>query len=328
MDKIERVMAVIKGEVPDRPPVSFWRHFRPEQASGAAAVEAHLIHFEKYDLDFVKVMNDNPYPRTGFDVLADTPDLKRIRELNGEEDGFGRQLEVVRAIRDAIGREALITNTVFSPWSVLRKLTAPENALHGPPSLSTGDARDLRLREMLQKDRAAVRAALTAIAFSLRNFAERCLEAGADGIFLSVRDDWVDSGPDAAKTYDDIVKDADLRVCEGAAKGTFNMLHVCGRALDFKRFAAYPCNVINWADRYAGPPIAEVRDRLRPAICGGVDNLNTLVHGTADDCRREVKDALAQAAGRPIIISAGCTYDGSAVPDDNLFAVRKAVQDP
>ena len=29
MNKIERVMAVVEGRRPDRPPVSFWYHFDP-----------------------------------------------------------------------------------------------------------------------------------------------------------------------------------------------------------------------------------------------------------------------------------------------------------
>jgi hypothetical protein len=39
-----------------------------------------------------------------------------------------------------------------------------------------------------------VRGALERIGRSLAHFAARCLEAGADGIFLSVRDDWLDAG--------------------------------------------------------------------------------------------------------------------------------------
>ncbi len=63
MDKIERVAAVVEGRRPDRPPVSFWYHFGPAEVPGPPAVEAHLRHVETYDLDFLKVMNDNRYPR-------------------------------------------------------------------------------------------------------------------------------------------------------------------------------------------------------------------------------------------------------------------------
>ena len=71
-----------------------------------------------------------------------------------------------------------------------------------------------------------------------------------------------------------------------AAEATFNLLHVCGKALDFRRFAGYPVHVINWADRSAGPPIAEVAGWVRPAIAAGVDNLGTMVARLAGRLRR------------------------------------------
>ncbi|MFQ6047860.1 MAG: uroporphyrinogen decarboxylase, partial [Phycisphaerae bacterium] len=84
--------------------------------------------------------------------------------------------------------------------------------------------------------------------------------------------------------------------------------------------------VINWADRQAGPSIAYARDRVRPAICAGLDNLGTMVEGSPQDCAAQVRDALRQARGRPILIGPGCTYDPSKVPSENLQAICQAVQ--
>lgn len=61
MNKIERVTAVVQGRRPDRPPVSFWHHFGPGKIAGPPAVEAHVRHVETYDLDLLKIMNDNGY---------------------------------------------------------------------------------------------------------------------------------------------------------------------------------------------------------------------------------------------------------------------------
>jgi len=326
MDKKERLNSVLAGRMPDRPPVSFWHHFGPDEAFGARASDAHARHVERYDLDFVKIMNDNPYPRGGLAVIESREDLRRLTLLDGREEPFPRQLELISDLRRRLGAGMLMTTTGFSPWTVLRKLAAPEVQTHRPPELSVGgDPRDRVLRKLAAEDRAAVKAALQTIAASLANFAAACVAAGADGIFLSVRDDWVDEVCGAG-TYDELVVQADLAVCEAVKGAPFNMLHVCGRALDFGRFAAYPLQVLNWADRYAGPAIRDVRAWLKPAICGGVDNLNTLVRGSEDDCRAEVRDALEQAGGRPVIISAGCTYDPAAVPESNLEAVCRAAR--
>jgi uroporphyrinogen decarboxylase len=188
------------------------------------------------------------------------------------------------------------------------------------------DPADETMTKLLADDRAATAAALRRIGNSLANYAAQCIEAGADGIFLSVRDDWVDTKANGAETYDEIVRATDRMILEAAGKGRFNMLHVCGKALNFEAFAAYPVQVVNWADRYAGPSIAYARDRAEPALCAGLDNLGTLVKGDAEQCKAEAKDALRQAGDRPILVSPGCTYDPKAVPAENLRAAIEAVR--
>jgi hypothetical protein len=112
-----------------------------------------------------------------------------------------------------------------------------------------------------------------------------CLQAGADGIFLSVRDDWVEVGrrPPAPSLYEQLVRQTDLEILSAASVARFNIVHACGRPINFRAFAEYPAAILNWADRAAGPSIADVLDWVRPAICGGVDNLGTLVSGTPRD---------------------------------------------
>jgi uroporphyrinogen decarboxylase len=115
-------------------------------------------------------------------------------------------------------------------------------------------------------------------------------------------------------------------ILEAAASASFNILHICGRPLDFKAFAQYPVHVLNWADRAAGPSIAYARDRVKPAIAGGVDNLNTLPNGSAEDCTAQVHDAIRQAKDHPLMITPGCTFDGQAVPPANIHAMVRAAR--
>jgi uroporphyrinogen decarboxylase len=328
MNKIERVDAVIEGRRPDRPPLSFWHHFAPEQISGAAAVEAHVRHVETYDLDFLKIMDDNRYPRTATPdgVIRDARDLGRLRVLRGDEDSFGRQIELIGALSRRFGGELRMTTTLFNSWTTLRNMTAPASDVHGPPTLEKADdLREAAMSRFLHEAPEALSLALTVIAESLCKFARQCIKAGADGVFLSVRDDWVDAPENGQDTYDGIVKPRDLEILAAVRSAPFNMVHVCGRALNFARFAAYPAQVINWADRYAGPSISEAVGKTRPAVCAGLDNLGTMVKGAPADCAAEVADALVQAGDRPIMIAPGCTFDPGAVPTANLSAIRRAV---
>ncbi len=327
MTKRQRVESVIRGQQPDHPPVSFWHHFPPRAATGQAAVDAHLAHLQRYDLDFLKVMNDHQYPRRGLNVVRSAADLKKIPILPGDADEFAGQLQVLRQLRQRLGDDVLTCTTIFNSWAVLRKLVATPDDTHGPPKLNSAeDARDQAVAALLNEDRSAVRAALERISASLAVFARACVDAGATGIFLSVRDDWVNTPANGPGTYDEMVRPGDLQILAAVSGAPFNMVHVCGRPQNFKSFAEYPCAVINWADRAAGPSIAYARDRVKPAIAGGVDNLKTLPQGTPQDVADEVRDALRQARDRTIMITPGCTYDPAAVPPENLEAMVAAAR--
>jgi hypothetical protein len=304
--------------------VSHWHHFPREARFGPAAVGAHLKHLADFDLDFLKVMNDNGYPVRP--PLTSAAQLRSLPVFDGGEEPFDRQLDLIRALAAELAGRVLMTSTIFNAWAVLRRLVDPApREGHGLPALDGLETpADRRMSELLGEHRTAVAMALDAIAASLANFARRCVEAGADGIFLSVRDDWVDTPANGRDTYDEMVRTGDGQILSAVRGARFNMLHVCGRGRNFQAFAAYPAAVIHWADRAAGPAIRDVAGWARPAIAGGVDNLRTLPDGSPDDVEAEVRDAIHQAAGRPILIAPGCTYDPEQVPAENLHAMVRA----
>jgi len=328
MNKIERLSAVLEGRQPDRLPVSFWYHFGPDAVWGRKAIEAHIRHAETYDLDFLKVMCDGryPLPHCADGIIDEVSDLDRIVPMRGDEDIFGRHLEVLQALSQRFDGEMWMATTIFNSWSTLRRLMASDLDVHGPPTRGrVADLRDAKLSKFLAVAPDVLVKALDAITQTLGNFARNCLAAGANGIYLSVRDDWVDTPENGVGVYDRLACGDDLKILAAASGGTLNILHVCGKPLDFSRFGHYPVQALNWADRIGGPPIAEVASWLGPAICSGIDNLGTLVSGSPSDIEREVANAVEQAAGRPIVIAPGCTFDGHAVPPSNLRAIRQAV---
>lgn len=327
MNKVERVQAVLAGMKPDRPPVSFWYHFPPDEASGQPAIDAHLRHLEKWDLDYLKVMNDTGYPRD-VATVSTVDDLLDLQVHGPDAPPFADQLAVIAGLASKLKGKVLMTTTIFNAWAILRGLTEPPKLVHAPPVLGAAENdRDETLSKLLEIDREWVGKALRKIGKSLAQFATTCIHAGADGIFLSVRDDWVDNERNGRGTYDELVAPIDRMILEAARDGKFNMVHACGKPLDMGRFTAYPhVHAINWADRAAGPSIGEVMGHTKLAISAGVDNLDTLPMGAPDDVRREVRDALAQAGSRPILISPGCTYDPAKVPDWNLKAMIEAAR--
>jgi len=207
----------------------------------------------------------------------------------------------------------------------LRGLIAPPK-VHMPPNLDAGaDAPSRWIRQAYEQNSGLVARALQTIGGNLARFAARCVAAGADGIFLSVRDDWADT-PETTGLYGRLVRPTDLAILAAVKEARFNVLHVCGKAVNFRAFAEYPVSVLNWADRAAGPSIREVATWAKPALWGGVDNLVTLATGTPQQVREEVADALRQAEARPIMIAPGCTFDPARVPEANLHALANAVR--
>jgi len=325
MDKRTRIETVLAGRRPDRPPVSFWHHFPESQRAGQPAADAHLRFLDRYDVDFLKVMNDHLFPRGDVPIVAGVADLKKIVPQPSDAGELAGQLDVIAKLATAVGRDLPLCTTVFGPWSTLRQWTRPPSTRHGPPSLDVSDDRDEMLARLLAEDRAAVGGALETIATTLADFARACVAAGADGIFLSVRDDWVDTPANGPETYAQLVRPADLLLLDAVREASFNILHICGRPQDFRGLADYPVHVLNWADRAAGPSLAFARDRVRPALAGGVDNLDTLPNKKPGDVAAEVRDAVRQAGERPILITPGCTFDPVTVPPANLDAMIEAV---
>jgi len=329
MNKLERVDAVLADTRPDRPPFSFWYHFGPDAVAGPAAVEAHVRHVEEFNLDFLKIMDDNRYPapQTASGALESAADLDRLQVLRGDEDTFGRQLELIGALARRYSGQLRMVTTVFNSWATLRHMVLPDSGERGRPGTSeVGDAHDIRLSELLHEAPTAVARALEVIAESLANFVQHALKAGADGVFLSVRDDWVDTDQNGEGVYDRVVQPGDRRILAAASAGHCNMVHACGKPREFGRFAHYPAHAINWADRSVGPALGDVVDWLGPVPCAGLDHLGTMAHGSAQDCARQVADAVEQAGDRPFMLAPGCTYDPQAVPRANLDAIRAAVE--
>src|SRR5271165_5542030 len=138
MNKTERVSAVLAGKHPDRLPVCFWYHFGPETVSGEKAVEAHVRHVESYDLDLLKVMCDARYPspQCADGIIESVADLEQLAPMRGDEDIFGRHLDVLQALSKRFAGELWMTTTIFNSWSTLRRLMASDLDVHGPPTRS------------------------------------------------------------------------------------------------------------------------------------------------------------------------------------------------
>src|SRR5439155_12032785 len=124
---------------------------------------------------------------------------------------FAEQLQAIHLIRDELGPEVPIIETIFTPLSVVGDLVES----------------DAQLVEHLHSQPEAVVSALEAVTRTFERFAARCLDAGADGVFLATTQ-WASYELLADEEYARFGRPYDLRILRAANQGSFNVLHVCG----------------------------------------------------------------------------------------------------
>jgi uroporphyrinogen decarboxylase len=305
LKKIERVTRALRGDEVDRPPFSFWYHFGLQHMPGRKYAEAQIDFYRAFDPDFIKVMNDYPYPLPpGLEVVANASDWRRIEPVAGTDKCWAPQLEALSIINDAIGKEALFIETVFSPWTTARRLTR------------TGDLTEFRVRhpEILL-------GAMEAIGASLANYAVEAIGRGAAGIFLSTgaaTDDVM-----SAEEYRIWGRPFDLKILNAVADSPFNVLHVHGRRIHFDSLLDYPVRAMNWSHFTTAPSLTDARARTGKTLLGGI-NETTIDYRSASEVEGQVAQAIAEVGTKGLMVTPGCTVP-TDTPVRSLRAIKNAL---
>jgi uroporphyrinogen decarboxylase len=306
LNKIERVSRALRGEDVDRPPFSFWYHFGLQHMPGRKHAEAEIDFFRTYDLDFLKVMNDYPYPLpSDIAEVESESDWKSIEPVDPKDPCWREQLAALEIINEAIGGEALFIETIFSPWTTARRLT---------PSGSLAEARKCYPDLLLS--------ALGSIADSLAGYAGEAIARGASGIFLSLGA--ATNEVMSPEEYELWGRPFDLRVLEAAKCASFNVLHIHGRNIHFDSLLDYPVTALNWSHFATDPTLKEGREKAGRAVLGGI-NEATAAQLSAPEIRKQVLQSLSETGTRGVIVTPGCSVP-SDTPKSSLRAIKDALE--
>jgi uroporphyrinogen decarboxylase len=324
LTKRERLMACIHGRTVDRPPVALWRHWPVDDQTPDCLAQATIDFQRRFDFDLVKVTPSSSfcirdwgatdtwkghYHGTrdyGPPVVVDTEDWYLLKPLTPTDGALGAQLEALRLIREGLGPEVPVIQTIFSPLSQAKNLVGQNSLL-------------AQLRETPE----AVEVGLRAIAETTCAFVDEAMKLGIDGIFYAVQH--CQAHLLALDEFRRFGLPYDLQILDRAAEGWLNVLHLHGTNVFFDLAADYPVQVINWHDQETSPSLKVGQERFSGAVCGGLRQEETLVFGTPDDVRREVAAAVAMTGGRRLIVGTGCVTPIIA-PVGNLRAARQAVE--
>jgi uroporphyrinogen decarboxylase len=306
LNKIERVTRALKGDEVDRPPFSFWYHFGLQHMRGHKHAEAEIDFYRAYDLDFLKVMNDYPYPLPrGLEAIEAEADWKALEPVDAQDSCWSEQLSALSMINDAIGNEAFFIETIFSPWTTARRLTRAGS-----------------LVEARERHPEALLAAMEVIAASLADYAREAVGRGAAGIFLSLgaaTDDVM-----TRKEYNVWGRPFDLKILEAVGEAPFNVLHIHGSRIHFDALLDYPVSAINWSHLATPPAIGEGHAQSGRTVMGGIDEAKA-AHLSAPEIEKQVASAISEVGSRSLILTPGCSVP-TDTPERTLRAVKAAVE--
>lgn len=324
MTKRERIHAAIAKQPVDRQPIALWRHF-PKDDLDSVKFARRVVEFQKkYDFDFVKVtpaagyldemhgaqMRDAGNREGTRDhvtrTVNDWRDWAKIETFDKSNPVFRREYASIKLIREEVGREVPILQTIFSPLSAAKNLA--------------GD----RLAQDLREHPAELHHALEHLGKTTLNFAFHSIEAGADAIFISTQ----------AATRD-LVTAEELQAFDQAYTFTilnelhnkvdFILLHAHGENIYFDHLSKYPVQIINWHDRKVSPSLSEGKRSFHGAVAGGIEEWGVLGAGTREQIRAQIREAIQQTEGTGLIIAAGCVIPIDT-PEENIRAAREAVE--
>src|SRR3989442_7331740 len=188
MNSRDRIRAAISGNPVDRVPVAFWRHFPGDDQRAESLAAAHVTFQKKYQWDLLKVTPASGYygddwglragykpNREGVRNYTERPikkptDWERLRRLDVSQGVYGREVQAIRLIAEAVGAEVHVLETVFSPLTIARTLAGEQASVR-----------------YLREDPEALHSGLQVIAEVTRDFVRAAMAAGADGIFFATQ---------------------------------------------------------------------------------------------------------------------------------------------
>jgi uroporphyrinogen decarboxylase len=323
MNKRERIHAAIQRQPVDRPPIALWRHF-PKDDLDSERFAQDVVEFQnKFDFDFVKVTPAAGYMDEMYGAqmraagnregtrehltraVNDWPDWAKIETLDRSNPVFQREYSSLKLIRERLGRDAPILQTIFSPLTAAKSLSD-------------------RLIHDLREHPGELHHALEHLAKTVLNFALYSVEAGADAIFFATQVATRDfTTPEQARAFSQAY---DLTLLEELrGKVDFILLHAHGENIYFGYLSQYPVQVLNWHDRKTPPSLAEGKRLFRGAVAGGIDEWGVLAGGTREQIQAQVREAIEQTEGTGLVVTPGCVIPIDT-PEENIRAAREAVE--
>ncbi|HMV96413.1 MAG TPA: uroporphyrinogen decarboxylase family protein [Anaerolineales bacterium] len=319
----ERIQASIEGKKTDRTPIALWRHF-PVDDQNPETLAASTLHFQQtYDFDIVKVtpassfavkdwgvedkwMGDSEGSRRYTKRVIHKPeDWEKLTVLDPTSPHLAGQLTCLRLIRENLGPDTPLIQTIFNPLSQAK-------------NLASNDTLVAHIRQHPE----AVMKGLETIARTTAKFIEAAAEIGIDGIFYAVQH--AQANLLSVDEYTTFGLPYDQQTLVPVKNLWCNMLHLHGKDVYFSLLRLLNFQIVNWHDRETHPSLAEAHSLFKGVLCGGLRQ-DTLVLEDQAKIKEEAADAIQQTKSHRFILGTGCVVPITA-SHGNLLVARKSVE--
>lgn len=297
----ERVDRALRGQDLDRPPFTFYHHFK--RPTPQMEAQDHLDFHRAYETDIVKVMNDFDYPRATKGSWY---------ELDAVDSPYPDQLKTLEIIRDRLNGNAYFVDTLYGPYmtAMLLLRAEPQFASRGNPEEVTDEV--IRsLHEFQKANPTGWHRAMEAITRSTLNHIRHARRIGASGALVSVFN--AESKFGSVSDYAQYSRPYDKRLLEALADTRLTILHLHYLERPYlSQFRDFQAPVIQYSVRTSGIPISDLRRQYSQPILGGVDEID-FEELTVEQIRQQWT-ASREQAGSKYIAAPGCSIPDASTP--------------
>jgi uroporphyrinogen decarboxylase len=297
----ERVDRALAGQELDRPPFTFYHHYK--RPTPQLEAQDHLQFHRTYNTDIVKVMNDFDYPKST---------TGKWYELKAVDSPFPEQLTTLKIIRDGLNGDAYFIDTIYGPYMTAMILFGAEPQFAKlPKSDETRDETISGLHDFQKANPDGWHTALEAITQSTLNHIRHIKDIGASGALVSIYNGESKFG--SVADYERYSRPYDKRVFDALADTKLTVLHLHYLERPYAdQFKGFHAPVVQYSVKTSGIPISDMRKAYSQPIAGGVDEID-YDKLTTSEIRKQWTEAREQA-GSKYIAAPGCSVPDASTP--------------
>lgn len=337
--KRERLAMTLKGIIPDRPPITAYRHFPVDEGKKDRLIDVMIKWQEEYDWDFIKLHPPAVYMQ---EVWGDTFDfdnyyqevfptktgntygevnLSMFTPQNADNPYLAEQVDMVHQVVERFHKELPVFQTMFTPLQTISGVFDCQFIRrHFPADRNQND-----IFRMIKDEPKALQEALYNITQTYIAYWKKLHDAGAEGLFYAGVS-WAREGLMTLEEWETYVAQYDRMFLNEVHKdGGLVIYHTCGITSNPQRFADFPIDILHWDQGAQNPSIKESLSFLKGITpMGGVDEMifgnhaEAKIKGLTEKCLEENKNV-------PYILAPYCSVSVYS-SDAELRAFRDAVK--